>query len=216
MIRVLVLALLLWTAPVLAREGVKAPPGQFDYLLLNLSWSPKFCDGQKDTSDNQEQCSPGRRFGFVVHGLWPQYENGTWPEYCATGDVPRRIVDDMLDLMPSRNLVRHEWRRHGSCSGQRAEVYFGSIRSIMARIQIPERYRAPEKPVLVAPETLLADFVAANRRIGLSHEHMALRCKGRDLAELAICLSPDGKTPRRCGQLSFACRSKEIRLLELR
>ena len=33
--------------------------------------------------DDRQQCAPGRRFAFVVHGLWPQYTKG-WPEFCRT------------------------------------------------------------------------------------------------------------------------------------
>ena len=49
--------------------------GVFDYYLLALSWSPTFClTHQKDA-----QCS-GKGYGFVLHGLWPQYTRGGWPQ----------------------------------------------------------------------------------------------------------------------------------------
>ncbi|MFX5574808.1 hypothetical protein ABTD77_20430, partial [Acinetobacter baumannii] len=71
---------------------------------------------------------PDRRFGFVVHGLWPQYQNGGWPENCSTERVSEQMIGRMLDIMPSRQLVIHEWRKHGTCSGQSADDYFGTIR----------------------------------------------------------------------------------------
>ena len=71
-----VLAILLSQAA-LARDN---RPGNFDYFVLSLSWSPTYCDGPDGRGDTQ-QCSPGKRFAFVVHGLWPQYREG-WPESC--------------------------------------------------------------------------------------------------------------------------------------
>jgi len=63
-----------------ALAGGKA--GEFDYYVLALSWSPSWCDREGDAR-NSPQCDPSEDFGFVVHGLWPQYEKG-WPSDCRT------------------------------------------------------------------------------------------------------------------------------------
>src|SRR5690242_3686329 len=78
------------------RRNATGQAGAFDYYVLSLSWSPEYCHNKV----NNEQCSGQRHFGFVVHGLWPQYRNGSWPEYCTSlrgPDNPAR----MLDIMPS-------------------------------------------------------------------------------------------------------------------
>src|SRR5205823_211721 len=54
--------------------------GQFDYYVLSLSWAPTYCQTH---ADDRAECS-GKGFGFVLHGLWPQYDNGGYPENCAT------------------------------------------------------------------------------------------------------------------------------------
>src|SRR5450631_244794 len=88
-------------------------PGEFDYYVLSLSWSPAFCL----SSPGAAECNGPRRYGFIVHGLWPQNEEG-WPENCAVHDsVPDDVVRGIEDLMPARGLVYHEWSAHGSCSG---------------------------------------------------------------------------------------------------
>src|ERR1700759_4400999 len=80
-------------------------PGVFDYYLLSLSWSPAFCL----QSPGAAACNGPRRYGFIVHGLWPQNERG-WPENCgAAGQVPDNIVEGIADLMPARGLIDHEW-----------------------------------------------------------------------------------------------------------
>src|SRR5229473_2691520 len=69
--------LLIGVAAMAQRAG---KPGEFDYYLLTLSWSPQFCAGHW----NDPQCTGPRKFGFVVHGMWPQFKNGSWPESCST------------------------------------------------------------------------------------------------------------------------------------
>src|ERR1700684_1900619 len=52
--------------------------GIFDYYVLSLSWAPTYC--LTHTADGAE-CS-GKGYGFVLHGLWPQYESGGYPDRC--------------------------------------------------------------------------------------------------------------------------------------
>jgi len=64
------------TAP--AQDRRQNAPGEFDFYVLALSWSPSFCEAASDRPDSgrsQPQCD-GRPYSFVVHGLWPQYERG--------------------------------------------------------------------------------------------------------------------------------------------
>lgn len=120
--------------------------GLFDFYVLALSWSPTFClsgAGRKE----RLQCQTERR-GFIVHGLWPQHERG-WPQYCPSNEpaeVPRSLVTTMLDLMPSPDLVQHQWRKHGACAGLDQASYFTKVREAGARIAIPEALRTPARP----------------------------------------------------------------------
>ena len=100
--------------------GVSAPavaqdePGDFDFYVLAMSWSPAYCPLEGE-AEGSEQCDGD--YGFVAHGLWPQYERG-YPEYCEEVELPPRdLVDEFADIMPDGGLVRHEWRKHGSCTG---------------------------------------------------------------------------------------------------
>ena len=69
-----------------AQDRWQNAPGQFDYYVLSLSWSPSFCETATGNARRQ-QCG-ARPFSFVVHGLWPQYERG-FPESCL---LPPTIV----------------------------------------------------------------------------------------------------------------------------
>ncbi len=184
-------ALFLWLA---ASGGSAAAqtvgePGKFDYYVLSLSWSPAFCASRP--SDRQpEQCRATPRFGFVVHGLWPQHAKGGWPERCsAERRVPQPVIDRMLPLMPSKGLILHEWLKHGTCTGQSPADYFAKVEAARARITLPPDIATPALPAPVPAEVLRDRLIAANP--GLSVPSLALVCNGPQVAEVRICLNPD-------------------------
>ncbi|MFN3868712.1 MAG: ribonuclease T2 family protein, partial [Hyphomicrobiaceae bacterium] len=175
--------------------------GQFDYYALVMSWSPTHCASEAGERDDQ-QCNrrDGRGYAFVLHGLWPQYERG-FPESCPTRDrpfVPDRVIDGVIDIMPSRGLAIHEYRKHGTCSGLDPAGYFDLSRQLFKSIRIPDRYVAPREQQQVAPETLVDEFVAANP--GLAPDMMAVSCggAGNRLKEIRVCFTRTGKL-RACG-----------------
>ena len=189
--------------------------GAFDYYALTLSWSPTYC---ADSGNNSPQCDIGRRFAFVVHGLWPQYERG-WPENCAVHVwVPEKDVKAALDIMPSRALVIHEWKRHGSCAGMSPHEYFALTRKLFDKIKIPLPYSAPESDLRISPGKLVNDFVNIND--GLSADMISVGCGNRrDLArlsELRICFDREGAF-RACGQNEARqCRAATLVLPRVR
>ena len=177
-----------------AREPAAKMRGDFDYYLIALSWSPTYCEANPH---DREQC--GRRgYGFVLHGLWPQYERGGGPQRCAARDTPdRATVADALAFMPSRRLVEHEWRAHGSCSGLDAKAYFDLADQAFAALQVPlELAAGAPSPHMTAAEIGSA-FVRANP--GLRSDMFGVICRGADLAEVRICVDTDLDF-RRCGR----------------
>ncbi len=202
-VSILALGLTLGSAAAQRRQG---EPGNFDYYVLSLSWSPSFCETPAGASSPQ-QC--GRRpFSFVVHGLWPQFEKG-FPEACQV-PAPRldhRIVDTMLDLMPAPALVFHEWDAHGTCSGLAQRDYFDLIRKARAAVTIPLEYTSPQAPLTVTPSEVVDAFVKAND--GLTPAGVQIDCDRTLLREVRICLTRDGLHFRDCTGRS-TCRSPSV------
>lgn len=166
-------------------------PGRFDYYLLALSWSPTWCESRQDAA----QCR--RRFGFVVHGLWPQYGQGGYPVECAVpAPLPEELVADMLPIMPSRALIGHQWRKHGTCQGGNAADYFATIRAARDRLRIPGQFEAPEVPLRMSVAEIEQLFVEINP--GLSPQGVAVICRGGKAAEIRVCLDRDLEF-RQCG-----------------
>jgi ribonuclease T2 len=172
-------------------SGAGGKPGKFDYYVLVLSWSPSFCAGE-GRAKKSPQCSETRPFAFVLHGLWPQYETG-WPNDCHQGRKPRvpsTLINTMLDIMPARRLVIHQYNKHGTCSGLDPESYFQTARKAFEAIKIPARYLQPQKPVIISPREIENDFLKTN--LELTPEMISISCgRNKRLRGVRICFSKD-------------------------
>jgi ribonuclease T2 len=182
-------------------------PGEFAYYLLSLSWSPAFCL----SSPGAAECNGPRRYGFIVHGLWPQYERG-WPENCDVHrPVPDDVVQGMADLMPARGLVYHEWSAHGTCSGLGPAEFFALVRRAYTSIAIPQELSHPKEAIEQPPTAIAGAFLHANPR--LPAQSIVVTCSGQGaprLREVHICLDRD-LTPRACfaDAMRGACRAPQ-------
>lgn len=185
-------------------------PGQFDFYVLSLSWSPSFCQDTEERGRNGgEQCSTARPYSFVVHGLWPQYERG-FPQNCEqpAPRLNRELMTSMLDLMPAPRLVFHEWDTHGTCSGLNQQAYFDLVRKARDTVKIPEAYASPKSTLSVTPADVEEAFVKANP--GLSRAAISVTCGSPRLGEVRICMSKDLRF-RDCAELDRrACRRDKL------
>jgi len=187
---VLVLTLGAGRAP--AQDGRQNQPGQFDFYVLALSWSPSYCEAAAErarTGRIPEQCGE-RPYSFVVHGLWPQYEKG-FPEFCEqpAPRLDREIISSMLDLMPSPQLIFNEWRRHGTCAGFAARRYFEELRKARAAVKIPQEYLEANKPREVTPAEVEDAFLKVNP--GMSAGSISVTCDSKRVSEVRVCMNRD-------------------------
>ena len=198
-----ILALAALTAlPGKAQRGGGHVAGSFDYYQLVLSWSPTHCENNS-RGRNDTQCGPrrARPYAFVLHGLWPQYERG-YPEYCRTRQrpfVPNPVIDSMMAIMPSRGLIIHQYKKHGTCSGYTPADYFKASRLLYQCVAIPQRYRQPKAAQFVTPQELTREFLTANPdlRPGMLNV-VCRRGRGNQLREVRICFDRKGRF-RQCG-----------------
>src|SRR4051795_2717921 len=194
-----------------AQDHRQNAPGEFDFYVLSLSWSPSFCEEASERGTearSQAQCG-GRPFSFVVHGLWPQYEHG-FPDYCQRPSprLDRNIMTSMLDLMPAPGLIFSEWDKHGTCSGLSPRAYFETIRKARAAVKIPGDFLELSAPKTVAPAEVEDAFIKANP--GLSHSAVSVICDQRRLSEVRICMSKDLQF-RSCEEIDRrACRRDSV------
>jgi ribonuclease I len=83
-------------------ETIETQPNNFYYLCLindtGSSWS--------------------------IHGLWPQYSQGSYPTYCKKVTFDINALEPIMDKLkqewysteePNSDFWKHEWEKHGSC-----------------------------------------------------------------------------------------------------
>ncbi len=175
----------------------------FDYYVLALSWSPSWCQSQAAEGDAPEQCAPDRDLGFSLHGLWPQYADGGWPENCRTEarDPARGVTAGMADIMGSAGLAWYQWKKHGRCTGLSAADYFDLSRRAYQSIALPA-YPPGRRSAADVEQALL------DANPGFQSDDIVVTCSDGQVREARICLTPELE-PRACGPdvLRDACRS---------
>ncbi len=188
-------------------EGERA--GEFDYYVLSLSWSPSYCA----TRNDPEQC--GRGLGWIVHGLWPQFERG-WPSYCRTAErnPSRAETAAMADITGTAGLAWHAWDKHGRCSGLSAGAYFAAERRAFQAVTMPEVLRQAEEPLRLPASVVEDAFLEANP--GMTADGITITCDNGRIAEARICLTRSLE-PRDCGaDVRRDCRMSDAVLAPIR
>lgn len=197
----------------LARSHDAQDTTRFDYYLMSLSWSPSYCLTHPNEA---EQCG-SKGFGFVLHGLWPQNRNGTWPQHCGTHEAPdRATIEHTLAFMPSRSLIEHEWQAHGACSGLDPKSYFKTADRAFASLVMPDALKTPRSPPALSADEIVRAFARANP--GLDSSMLSVVCRdGSELAEVRVCLGKDSLAPQACGgRVRNLCRYGKLRIPAVR
>ncbi|MGD9658232.1 MAG: ribonuclease T [Methylocystis sp.] len=190
-----------------ALRAADAAPRDYDFYVLALSWSPGFCESVEGARD---QCEPGKALGFVVHGLWPQYERGGYPSECRGARSPSRVaLEKAAGLFPDERLARYEWRKHGACSGKSPSDYFADVARAHAAVTIPPLFVKPVRDQTFTPIDVERAFYQANPR--LRRGMMAVSCRRGIMDGVRICLSKDLREFRACPEVAQrGCHNREI------
>ncbi|WP_166889846.1 ribonuclease [Massilia sp. CCM 8734] len=194
-------------------KAPRAVTGQFDYYAVALSWSPSYCASRSDP----DQCAAGRQLGFVLHGLWPQYESG-YPSSCSNEKLPNDVREKYTSLFPSPRLIGHEWSKHGTCSGLAPAAYFDLSARLKEQLSIPAQYQKPAAPVRTTNDALYSAFKEANPALAKDGVLPFCASGGRFLRELHACYDKTGgsrscspgqvkRSKSSCGQASFLIQS---------
>src|SRR6516164_5327606 len=183
-----------------------ASAGDFDYFLLTLSWAPEFCATNPNGRTSVE-CAPNQHRGLVVHGLWPQYDNGKWPQDCAsTPPVASSTVDHMMPIMPGKSLIQHEWEKHGTCSGMSVQDYFGAIEKLYSGLEVPPEFKKPASSAQTKPGTIEQRFATANNA---PQSAFRISCPQNEFSAVEVCLSKELQY-QACPNTLNECRAPHI------
>jgi ribonuclease T2 len=170
--------------------------------VLAVSWSPEYCRGKRGADPANMQCN-GRngRFGFVLHGLWPEAVKGPPPQWCALGPRPRE--EDLranLCRTPVPWLIEHEWAKHGSCMARSPAGYLKVSGILWDSLRLPDADGLSRRQGLTAGDLRRA-FVLNNP--GWKKEAVGvLVSNGGWLRELHLCYGSNF-LPRACPRRNF-------------
>jgi ribonuclease T2 len=203
------------TVPGIAIAQKKGIPGKFDFYVLALSWSPDYC--QSAGNRDPQQCGQGKKLGFVLHGLWPQYNRG-YPANCSNETLSESVKQQFPDLFPSAKLYDHEWEKHGTCSGRSPSEYLQLSKQVKNSVNIPSSYKNPYKPFRTTINELKQNFASANSNFNTDSVAPYCSGSGRFLKEVFFCFSTSGQpqacspevlkgSQKSCGQPDFLVRS---------
>lgn len=162
-----------------SRDLASQAASGFDFYLLSLSWSPEFCHSHPGAAE----CAA--HAGFVLHGLWPQRNDGSYPQDCSNASGPSDPAT-YSDIYPDAGLLRHEWKTHGTCSGLSADAFFSAARSAFQSVKIPPTLLGLTRQISMPPEEILSLFTASNPPIPRSG--LALSCGNNFLTAVEVCL----------------------------
>lgn len=217
--RILLLGLIVWSSISASMSRADTDTaGVFDYYVLSLSWSPNWCLREGDAKQSP-QCTPreneAAKLGWILHGLWPQFEAG-WPQYCQTAHRPpsRTETGEMSDIMGTSGLAWHQWKKHGTCSGLPSDAYFAKSRTAYEAINRPAVLRKLPHAVNLPAHVVEEAFLEANPQ--LSADMITITCQADHIQEARICLTKDLE-PRSCGRdVSADCTLTDALMAPLR
>jgi len=178
-----------------------ASSASFDFYLLNLSWSPEFCFSHPSAAECASHPA------FVLHGMWPQNNDGTYPENCSNAPGPSD-PDQYKDIYADQGLLAHEWRAHGTCSGLGADAFFSAARTAYRSVAIPPTLTGLTSQTSLPPDQILDLFTVSNPAIPRSS--LALSCGHNYLTAVEVCLDKS-LHPIACSAVR-SCRANTVRI----
>jgi ribonuclease T2 len=158
----------------------KGEPGKFDFYLLDMPWGPEFCS----IADVSSQCRPQR--SFVVHGLWAQNNDGSYPVFCSDEPGPTK-PETNLDITPDLQLLRHEWAKHGTCSDVGPKRFFTMEHDAFYSLDIPVAFEDIDHEISMSPGEILELFYKANPK--LPEGSLVVSCRNDEFTAMEACFT---------------------------
>lgn len=154
---------------------------------LAITWAPEFCHQNARNKTASFECGSGNRFGFTLHGLWPDGEGAQWPQYCqATAILPPAVIRGALCSTPSAQLIQHEWAKHGTCTDLTPNQYFTQSTRLYAALKYPNMAALSRQRGLTAGDVATA-MARANPGIDAGMMRVTANKQGW-LDEIWLCL----------------------------
>ncbi|GAV68395.1 Ribonuclease_T2 domain-containing protein, partial [Cephalotus follicularis] len=195
---------------------------EFDYFALALQWPGTFCQRTRHCCSSNACCRGSNaptEFTIllnicVVDGLWPDYNDGTWPACCTRSDFDEHevLLGALNKYWPSLScgspstchgtkgsFWAHEWEKHGTCSFPvvRDEYnYFLTTLNVYFKYNVTKVLNEAGYVPSNTERYPLGGIVSAIENA--FHATPELTCSKGAVEELHLCFYKDF-TPRDCG-----------------
>jgi ribonuclease T2 len=175
----------------------------WDYFLLVREWPGTMTPGPLPTFVDT----------FTLHGLWPNRNDGSWPQCCNNSypfsynqiapiinDVERVWYDTMHDQQNATSFWGHEWDKHGTCwaaaSGGNELKYFQMCVQLHDAMTLAEWLAAANIVPADPSQTLYSRsaFVSAiSASLGATPLLKCTYLNGNTVIQnVGVCVSPSG------------------------
>ncbi|PON58311.1 Ribonuclease T2-like [Parasponia andersonii] len=133
---------------VLANLSVLCVSQDFDFFYFVQQWPGSYCDS-KQSCCYPTTGKPAADFG--IHGLWPNYKDGSYPSNCDPNNpFDQSEISDLTSSMqknwptlacPSGSGLKfweHEWEKHGTCSESVLDqhAYFQTTLNLKRKVNV--------------------------------------------------------------------------------
>ncbi|KAJ0972240.1 hypothetical protein J5N97_020199 [Dioscorea zingiberensis] len=197
---------------------------EFDYFALALQWPGTYCQRTRHCCSSNGCCRSYPLTEFTIHGLWPDYDDGTWPACCSNSKFDVKKISSLIptlekywpSLSCSSSSLCHGGKglfwghEHGTCSYpivQDEYSYFSKALDLYFKYNITNILNSAGFLATNSEKYFLKDVIATiENAIGASPEVV---CKHGSLEELRICFYKDFK-PRDCGIRSNTLHSSFV------
>lgn len=154
--------------------------------LLAVTWMPETCRSGGD-GQGEFACSGENRFGWTLHGLWPNAEGRPYPRFCRPATrMAEATIRAHLCRTPSVDLIQHEWAAHGVCGWDTPEAYFDQAAALYDALNRPDPQALAAQPGGLTAGQLRDAFAAANPGLPREAVHVAATRDDR-LREVRLC-----------------------------
>lgn len=153
---------------------------------LAISWAPGYCRTASERPDARFQCASNNRFGWVLHGLWPDGPGEQWPQYCQSArKLPEAVVRRNMCVTPSAQLIQHEWAKHGTCMKTTPAAYFARSAAMFRALKFPNMDALSRRRGLTAGQ-FATEFARTNPGLTASQMRVTADREGW-LSEVWLC-----------------------------
>uniref|UniRef100_A0A1I7TY99 Ribonuclease T(2) n=1 Tax=Caenorhabditis tropicalis TaxID=1561998 RepID=A0A1I7TY99_9PELO len=199
------LFILSFFSPILCRDGEP-----FDYLMFTTIYPTAVCRADDDSVP--ESCEiPDGTPQWTIHGLWPNFENGSYPQNCH--GTPRHFDENLIkpieeslvkvwpNLYPKKTIQsfwKHEYDKHGTCAQseklfESELAYFTEVMKVFDSIDVAKAMSSvgPSEKLIGAKDiTTALDGLLGGKRFQFN----CLRDKKTKqflLGDIRLCLNKD-------------------------